>query len=321
MKYKLIYSTFWGDEKVTKLSADEKLLLLYFFTSPHSNMVGAYRAPIPYILADISPNGNKTAQELAQEITALEQKGFIYYDFEIGFVVVRNYLKHNPLANQNMVKGAISFFNELPRTPILEETARQLNEAAEKFNIKAPFETVSKPLRDGYETPPKPLRNPFGIREQRTETNMLCSIEHNIVSQPKNFGNETSCDSTSEIATPTPTAETIQKRRNDAKEALAYLNKTTGKNYKPIDSQLKFLIGRLKEGYTLDDLKRVIDTMSKEKYFIENPKYMRPETLFGATKFQTYINHSPPAEQKGGAKHTGFTPEYYQQDRQNGDKT
>ena len=45
------------------------------------------------------------------------------------------------------------------------------------------------------------------------------------------------------------------------------------------------------EGYTEEDLKAVIDTMCS-KWLHDNKMnmYLRPETLFNATKFQTYFN-------------------------------
>jgi uncharacterized phage protein (TIGR02220 family) len=72
---------------------------------------------------------------------------------------------------------------------------------------------------------------------------------------------------------------------------LTHLNKVTGKNFKEIASNSKFIIGRLKEGYTEEDLIRVIDNKSKDEFFkANNGKYLRPETLFNQTKFQTYVN-------------------------------
>lgn len=99
----------------------------------------------------------------------------------------------------------------------------------------------------------------------------------------------------------------------EAKEVLEHLNIIAKKNFKPIEANIKFILGRLKDGYSVQDLKWVIDNMAKDKYFVVNWKYMRPETLFNATKFQTYVNssQSPTTEPQGGAKHTGFTRDYY----------
>lgn len=79
------------------------------------------------------------------------------------------------------------------------------------------------------------------------------------------------------------------------KEILDYMNKVSGKKFLYKSAANKRVIkGRLAQGYSISDLKRVIDTMwSKWK---DDPKmsiYFRPETLFNDTKFQGYINQLP----------------------------
>ena len=73
---------------------------------------------------------------------------------------------------------------------------------------------------------------------------------------------------------------------------IEYLNEKTKRKYSiKTDSNRKFITGRLAEGYTEEDLKAVIDTMCS-KWLHDNKMnmYLRPETLFNATKFQTYFN-------------------------------
>ena len=72
-------------------------------------------------------------------------------------------------------------------------------------------------------------------------------------------------------------------------EVLNYLNETASKCYQPIDANLKFVRARLTD-YTVADLKKVIDRKVKEWLGTGQEKYLRPETLFNATKFQGYIN-------------------------------
>lgn len=74
---------------------------------------------------------------------------------------------------------------------------------------------------------------------------------------------------------------------------LAYLNHSVGKNYKYLEKNLKHIMARLNEGYTLEDFKQVIDVKTEE--WKDNPeffKYLRPETLFGS-KFDSYLNQKP----------------------------
>lgn len=75
------------------------------------------------------------------------------------------------------------------------------------------------------------------------------------------------------------------------KEIVDYLNEKAGTNYKVTTKKTKDLIRiRLKEGFTVEDFKTVIDKKVKE--WIKDPKmnaYLRPETLFG-NKFEGYLN-------------------------------
>ena len=74
---------------------------------------------------------------------------------------------------------------------------------------------------------------------------------------------------------------------------LAYLNHSVGKNYKYLEKNIKHIMARFKEGYTLEDFKQVIDVKTEE--WKDNPeffKYLRPETLFGS-KFDSYLNQKP----------------------------
>ncbi|UXR86198.1 conserved phage C-terminal domain-containing protein [Staphylococcus felis] len=74
------------------------------------------------------------------------------------------------------------------------------------------------------------------------------------------------------------------------RDVINYLNKQTGKQYKPTTKKNQTVIrARTDEGFTLDDFKKVIDNKVAEWKGTEMEKYLRPETLFG-TKFEGYLN-------------------------------
>lgn len=77
------------------------------------------------------------------------------------------------------------------------------------------------------------------------------------------------------------------------KEIIAYLNKKTGRDYKPAAAKNKKPIhARWQEGYRLQDFKKVID--NKCFSWGNDPKmsqYLRPETIFGP-KFDGYLNEN-----------------------------
>ena len=73
-------------------------------------------------------------------------------------------------------------------------------------------------------------------------------------------------------------------------EIVDYMNQKLGTHYKPkSQGTQKHIVARLKEGFTFEDFKTVIDKKSDQWLNSEMAKYLRPETLFG-TKFEGYLN-------------------------------
>ncbi len=87
------------------------------------------------------------------------------------------------------------------------------------------------------------------------------------------------------------------KKKKDNKDnnniytlVINYLNEKANKNFKPTTKKTQSLINaRIKEGFSLDDFKKVIDIKCSQWLGTEMEKYLRPETLFG-TKFEGYLN-------------------------------
>lgn len=71
---------------------------------------------------------------------------------------------------------------------------------------------------------------------------------------------------------------------------IDYLNEKAEKKYRANNKVTqKHINARLKEGYTVEDFKSVIDKKCAEWKNTEMEQYLRPETLFG-TKFEGYLN-------------------------------
>jgi uncharacterized phage protein (TIGR02220 family) len=80
------------------------------------------------------------------------------------------------------------------------------------------------------------------------------------------------------------------KHNSAAAEIIDYLNQKTGKKYRHAKAHLSVISARLKEGFTLEDCKRVIDIKTAQWLNDEKEKYLRPETLFRPSKFEGYLN-------------------------------
>ena len=91
-----------------------------------------------------------------------------------------------------------------------------------------------------------------------------------------------------------------QKTQSDVyEEIIKYLNEKTGSHFKPTSKSTQRLInGRLSENYTIEDFKYVIDVKTNEwKDNTKMSKYLTPDTLFNASKFEKYRNQQMPKQQ------------------------
>ena len=75
-----------------------------------------------------------------------------------------------------------------------------------------------------------------------------------------------------------------------AKQALSHLNLTTGSRFQVCKTSLEHIRGRLREGFTPDELALVVD-YSAEKWGkdLKMAEYLRPTTLFLPSKFPGYL--------------------------------
>lgn len=80
--------------------------------------------------------------------------------------------------------------------------------------------------------------------------------------------------------------------RKQAKEVIEYLNEATGSRFRATGKSVDKVFARLREGFTVEDCKQVVDGQKLDPYFLANPKFFRPETLFGG-KFEGYLSAAP----------------------------
>jgi len=87
--------------------------------------------------------------------------------------------------------------------------------------------------------------------------------------------------------------EENEKKSTIYSPVVDYLNQKAGTKYKSSGKKTQSLINaRVKDGFKLDDFKKVIDNKTAEWQGTDMEQYLRPETLFG-TKFEGYLNQKP----------------------------
>lgn len=148
MIYRKILTSIWADDKFPQFSDDEKLLCMYLFTSPHSNMIGLYRLPLGYAADDLK----WTAQRFDKPFRELLRQGLFEWDEPTKLLFVVNFLEHDGLDNPNQTKAAIKVINELPKNPLFSSLLKKFEPIAKPFN--EPFlERLRERLQEWYGKP------------------------------------------------------------------------------------------------------------------------------------------------------------------------
>lgn len=82
-----------------------------------------------------------------------------------------------------------------------------------------------------------------------------------------------------------------EKRERDVTEVIEYLNARSGKQFRTNGKETRSLIrARLSSGYTVDDLKAVVDSKCAAWGADQRMReYLRPSTLFAPKKFDEYL--------------------------------
>jgi hypothetical protein len=147
-RYQRIFSQIWHDEKFRACSEDARSLFLYLLTSPHSNALGLYVLPKPYIEADLGWDSKR----LAKPFRELLDKGFIFYDDDTATVLIKNHLKHNPIENRNQAIACVSLLEKLPKTTLIHQLFEGLKPFAKPF-MEPLIQRLAKPLPIRYAKP------------------------------------------------------------------------------------------------------------------------------------------------------------------------
>lgn len=95
---------------------------------------------------------------------------------------------------------------------------------------------------------------------------------------------------------------------NLADEIIDYLNSKSNSTYTKNKANMDCIVGRINDGYSISDFKRVIDKKCHQWLGTQQEKYLRPTTLFQLSKFDNYLNepesikHEPRTKQSNISK-------------------
>ena len=195
--YSKIDARFWDDEKVLTLSPDARYLLIYLLTTKHRNILGCYQLPKAYALEDTKLPEKRFSHAWRE----LFGSGIVIYEEDTRMILLKNFLRYNPIENPNQVKGALTKLEGLPRSDLFHTVYAHLeglaNEAGKPY-LKPLLEALPKlfrkPFRNGCgnpsetlsETLPKPLQQPVNSKQYTVSSNS--KQEEDIPPLPPHWG-------------------------------------------------------------------------------------------------------------------------------------
>ena len=184
------------------------------------------------------------------DLKLLVAKGFVI-GFETGVIVIRHWRIHNYVQSDRYSKS------ELPEAKCVELKNKVYEVVEPPINPDNTY-MDTKWIQNGYKMDTQIRIDKIREEENRKET--LCHVSHDDVDKT-HF------------------------------EIINYLNLKTGSKFKPTTKPyIQAIRSRLKEGYTVDDFKTVIDKKCREWKGTKLEKYLTPKTLFAPSHFDTYLN-------------------------------
>lgn len=109
-RYRRIDPHIWHDDKFPSLSDDAKLLFFHLITTPRGNPLGCFVQG----KTDMAEYLNWSMRRLSTAFSVLISVERVKYDDGKRLVLLPNYLKYNPLENENQAKMALKYLVELP---------------------------------------------------------------------------------------------------------------------------------------------------------------------------------------------------------------
>lgn len=189
------------------------------------------------------------------DLKLLIAKGFVI-GFETGVIVIRHWRIHNYVQSDRYSKS------ELPEAKRVELKNKVYEVVEPPTNTDNSY-MDTKCIQNGYNLDTQIRIDKIREEENRIET--ICHVAHDDVDK-SHF------------------------------EIIEYLNMKTGSKFKATTKPyIQAIRSRLKEGYTVDDFKTVIDKKCREWKGTKLEKYLTPKTLFAPSHFDTYLNSNETA--------------------------
>ncbi|MFJ8261433.1 conserved phage C-terminal domain-containing protein [Rummeliibacillus sp. NPDC094406] len=258
-KFRLIHTSFWNDPKVVEeLTPEDKYFFLYLLTNEKTSQIGIYQITKKQMAFDLGYS-NESINALMQRF--IEHHKLIKYSTETREIAIKNWGRYNlTRGGKPVLDCVISELKHVKDTSLITWVGNGVTNDSIKKLFDSYHDTYNDTLTTSVQEKEKEKEEEKEEKEEKEEVKK---------SAAKAAGSSLPYD-----------------------EIIDYLNQKAGTNYKSSSKATRTLIkARFDEGFKTEDFKTVID--KKIITWLQDPhfnQYLRPSTLFQASKFEGYLN-------------------------------
>lgn len=240
---------FWSSEQIMELTPLARLTFIGLWN--FCDDAGVHPASFKTLKAEVFPSDDLTPDALAELVSEMIAQGLVAEFTTNGkhYWYVTGWKKHQRIDRPTF---------KHPRPPQSDLNHKEIDNVSTNPLQAIDEESLGDPVALGEPPPPE---------GKGKERNTLSGKPDAVPSKPPK-----------------------QTYTTEANEVLAYLNQVVGSRFRPVPANLNLIASRLRDGATVEDAKAVIDRQHLEwANDATMRKYLRPETLFNATKFAGYV--------------------------------
>jgi uncharacterized phage protein (TIGR02220 family) len=265
-RYAKVDRRVWNDERFRAFSDDGRYLWLALLTHLHLTSLGTLRSTWAGLAAELG----WSERRLRAAAGPLVEAGMVDVNEAACYLGLRNFLRYNQPESPNVCKAWVAALELVPEC----EERRRLIARCEEALAELP-ESFRKAFAEAY-------RKTFGKPSGKPSESPAGRL-------PEDLGESVAVAVAVTVDTP-PTPPTPRKRGAlDARPWVECLNRETGSDFKATTtSNLRPILARIREGYTLEDAETVVKFKAREWTGTRWAAYLCPSTLF-SEKFDGYL--------------------------------
>jgi len=262
---RFISTGFWNDDKILNdFSPEDKYFMLYLLSNPYTTQLGVYHLPLKKASLELGYN-LETVKTLLDRFESKYK--IIRFNPETSEVAIKNYLIHSIVRGGKPVADCLE--KDLKGVKDISLVGYVINHLSSSNN-KYINDTVIDFIKKHKELV---INNNSYIHNDNDNERYVDDTYHESSKNAENQQEET-----------IPISE--------VRKVIQYLNQILGTKYTDKNkSTCEKIRARFAEGHTLEDFMTVID--KKYEQWGRDPKmskFLRPETLFCASHFESYLN-------------------------------